>query len=197
MNSGVRIWRSDILTSYVVSVPKMLCFFEAAFENSLRFPLHPFIKRVLQHFNVCSSQLSPNFWGVLVGLLVFFRDKGLGVPSIARLLDLFSVKEASEGLLYNSKRATARPIISYLPSFHKHWKERYFFMGGRHWEYNLADQDDRLGIPTVWTAPENLHEFSIHASRGQIFRGHVIFLTLLWLCCLQVSVPTSPLRTGK
>ena len=130
--SGVRIWCPDILMSYVVSVPKMVYFFEATFENGLHFPLHPFIKSVLQHFNVCSSQLSPNFWGVLVGLLVFFRDNGLGVPSIGLLLDLFSVKEASEGFLYISKWATSRPIISDLPSSHKHWKERYFFVGGRH-----------------------------------------------------------------
>ena len=127
---GVRIWFLDILTSYVVFVPKMVCFFEAAFENGLQFPLHPFIKSVLQHFNLCLSQLSPNFWGVLVGLLVFFRDKGLGVPSITLLLDLFSVKEASEGFLYISKWAIANPIIFDLPSSHNHWKERYFFVGG-------------------------------------------------------------------
>ena len=118
--SNVRIWCPDLLTSYVVPIPKMVCFFEAAFENSLRFPLHPFIKNILQHFNVCPSQLSPNFWGVLVGLLVFFRDKGLGVPSIALLLDFFSMKEASESFLYISKRTTARPNISDLPSSHKH-----------------------------------------------------------------------------
>ena len=53
--AGVRIWCPDLLTSYVVPVPKMVCFFEAAFENGLRFPLHPFIKNVLQHFNVCQS----------------------------------------------------------------------------------------------------------------------------------------------
>ena len=147
--SGVRIWCPDLLTSYVVHVPKMVCFFEAAFENGLCFPLHPFIKNVLQHFNVCPSQLSPNFWGVLVGLLFFFRDKGRGVPSIALLLDFFSLKEASEGFLYILKRATAQPIIFDLPSSHKHWKERYFFIGGRHWEYNPVAQDDTLGIPTV------------------------------------------------
>ena len=130
--SGVQILCPDLLTSYVVPVPKMVCFFEAAFEKGLRFPLHPFIKSVLQHFNVCPSQLSPNFWGVLVGLSVFFRDKGLGVPSIALLMDLFSVKEALEGFLYISKWATAQPIISDFPSSHKHWKERYFFIGGRH-----------------------------------------------------------------
>ena len=129
-----KIWCPHLLTSYVAPVPRMICFFEAAFENGLRFPLHHFIKNVLQHFNVWSSQLSPNFWGVLVGLLVFFRDKGLRVPSIALLLDFFSVKETSEGFLYISKRATTRPIISDLPSSHKHWKECYFFVEGRHWE---------------------------------------------------------------
>ena len=82
---GVQVWCPDVLTTYIVEVPKMVCFFEVAFKNSLHFPLHPFIKRVLQHFNVCPSQLSPNFWVVLVGLLVVFRDKGLGVPSIALL----------------------------------------------------------------------------------------------------------------
>ena len=102
---GFRIWCPDILTSYVVFVPTMVCFFEAAFENGLRFPLNPFIKSFLQHLKVFPSQLSPNFWGVLVGLLVFFfRDKGLGVPSIALLLDLFNVEEALEGFLYISKR---------------------------------------------------------------------------------------------
>ena len=52
---GVRVWSPDVLTSYVVSVPKMVYFFEVAFDNGLRFPLHPFIKGVLQHFNVCPS----------------------------------------------------------------------------------------------------------------------------------------------
>ena len=52
---GVRVWSPDVLTFYVVRVPKMVCFFEVAFDNGLRFPLHPFIKGVLQHFNVCHS----------------------------------------------------------------------------------------------------------------------------------------------
>ena len=97
---GVRVWSPDVLTFYVVSVPKMVCFFEVAFDNGLHFPLHPFIKGVLQHFNVCYSQLAPNGWGILVGLLAFFRDRGLGVPSVALLLYLFSPKETVEGFLY-------------------------------------------------------------------------------------------------
>ena len=129
---GVQVWCPDVLTTYVVQVPKMVCFFEVAFDNGLCFPLHPFIKRVLQHFNVYPSQLSPNFWGVLVGLSVIFRERGLGVPSIALLLDFFSVKEAAESFLYISKRSNAKLIISDLPSSHKYWKERYFFVSGRH-----------------------------------------------------------------
>ena len=103
----------------MVFVPKMVCFFEVAFENGLRFPMHPFIKWVLQHFNVCPSQLSPNGWGILVGLLVFFRNRGINVPSIAAFLYLFVVKETSEGFLYFSRRSGAPLVISDFPSSHK------------------------------------------------------------------------------
>ena len=131
---GVRVWSPDVLTFYVVSVPKMVCFFEVAFDNGLRFPLHPFIKGVLQHFNVYPSQLAPNGWGILVGLLAFFRDRGLGVPSVALLLYLFSPKETAEGFLYFYKRSGAPLVISDLPSSHRSWKGRYFFVSGRNWE---------------------------------------------------------------
>ena len=57
---GVQVWSPDVLTSYVIQVPKMVCFFEVDFDNGVCFPLHPFIKRVLQHFNFCPCQLSPN-----------------------------------------------------------------------------------------------------------------------------------------
>ena len=58
---SVHVWCPDFLTSYIVQVPKMVCFFEAAFKNGLRFPLHPFIKSILQHFNVCPSHFLPIF----------------------------------------------------------------------------------------------------------------------------------------
>ena len=142
----------------MVSVPKMVCFFEVAFDNGLRLPLHPFIKGVLQHFNVCPSQLSPNGWGILVGLLVFFTDRGLGVPSVALLIYLFSAKETVEGFIYFSKRSGAPLVIFDLPSSHRLWKGRNFFVSGRNWEYDALDKDDTLGVPMAWTTPENLRE---------------------------------------
>ena len=30
---------------------------------------------------------------------------------------------------------------------------------GRHWEYNPFDWEDTVGIPAVWTTPENRCEF--------------------------------------
>ena len=117
--SDVRVWSPDVLTFYVVPVPKMVCFFEVAFENGLRFPLHPFIKGVLQHFNVCPSQLAPNGWGILVGLLAFFRDRGLDVPSVALLLYLFTPKDTTEGFLYFSRHPGSPLVISDLPSSHR------------------------------------------------------------------------------
>ena len=154
---GVRVWSPDVLTSYVVSIPKMVCFFEVAFNNSLRFPLHPFIKGVLQHFNVCPSQLSPNGWSILVGLLVFFRDRGFGVPSIALLLYLFNAKETAEGFLYFSRRTGAPLVIFDLPSSYRLWKEHYFFVSGRNWEYDPLDKDDTLGVSVAFGPPPRIY----------------------------------------
>ena len=158
---GIRVYSPDVLTYYVFSVPKMVCLFEVAFDNGLRFPLHPFIKGVLQHFNVCPSQLSPNGWGNLVGLLVIFKDRGLSVPSIALFLYLFSTKETAEGFLYFSRRSGAPLVISDLPSSLRLWKGHYFFVSDRNWEYNPLDKDDTLGVPVAWTTPENLRKCSL------------------------------------
>ena len=136
----------------------MVCFFEVAFDNGLHFPLHPFIKGVLQHFKVCPSQLAPNGWGILVGLLAFFRDMGLGVPSVALLIYRFSSKETAEGFLYFSRRPGAPLVISDLPSSHRSWKGRYFFVSGRNWEYDPSDKDDTLGVLVAWTTLDNLLE---------------------------------------
>ena len=80
------------------------------------------------------------------------------MPSIALLLDFFSVKESSEGFFYIAKCSNAKLIILDLPYTHKYWNKRYFFVGGRNWEYNLANREDTLGIPIAWTTPENLRE---------------------------------------
>ena len=40
--------------------PGEVCFYKAAFLYGLRFPIHPFIMELLNHFNIASGQLMPN-----------------------------------------------------------------------------------------------------------------------------------------
>ena len=186
---GVRIWSPDVLTFYAASVPGMVCFFEVVFDNSLCFPLHPFIKEVLQHFNICPSQLTPNGWGILVGLLAFYRDKGLGVPNVALLLHLFNPTATAEGFIYFLRRPDASPMISDLPSSHRSWKGRYFFVSGSNWEYDSLDRDDTLGVPTTWSAPDNLREY-LHYFWFDLSKDDRLLLTLGFPYASQMLVST-------
>ena len=61
-------------------------------------------------------------------------------------------------------------MISDLPSSDKSWKGRYFFVSGFNWEYNPSDMDDTLGVPTAWSAPDNLHEY-LHYFRYDLSEG--------------------------
>lgn len=40
--------------------PREVCFYEAAFQCGLRFPIHPFIMELLNHFNIAPRQLMLN-----------------------------------------------------------------------------------------------------------------------------------------
>ena len=94
-----------------------------------------------------------------MGLLVFFRDRGLGVPNVALLLHLFNPTATAEGFIYFPRRPGAPLVISDLPSSHRTWKVRYFFVSGSNWEYNSLDREDTLGVPRTWSAPDNLREY--------------------------------------
>ena len=61
-------------------------------------------------------------------------------------------------------------MISDLPSSHRSWKGRYFFVSSFNWEYNPSDRDDTLGVPTAWSAPDNLCEY-LHYFRYDLSEG--------------------------
>ena len=106
-------------------------------------------------------------------------------------LDLFSVKESVEGFLYFSRRAGAPLVISDLPSSHRLWKERYFFVSDRNWKYDPLDKDDTLGVPVAWTTPENLREYRFVF--GIVFvRSLGISNSALTACLLGVRPDLSP-----
>ena len=127
----------------------------------------------------------------MVGLLVFFRDRGFSVPSIALFLYLFSAKETAKGFLYFSRRTGAPLMISDLSSSHRLWKECYFFVSSCNWEYDPLDKDDTLGVPVTWTTPENLREYRFVF--GIVFvRSLGISNSALFACFLGARPDLSP-----
>ena len=53
--------------------PGEMAFYEASFLADLRFPMHPIIRRILNHYKLCPTQLSPNVWRCVVCSLVIWR----------------------------------------------------------------------------------------------------------------------------
>ena len=49
--------------------PGEVCFYVAAFVCGLRFPIHPFLIELLDHFGIAPGQLMPNFWRIVVSCM--------------------------------------------------------------------------------------------------------------------------------
>ena len=47
-----------------------VCFYKAAFPCGLRFPVHPFIMRLLHQLNLAPGQLMPNSWRIVISSMV-------------------------------------------------------------------------------------------------------------------------------
>ncbi|KAK9991956.1 hypothetical protein SO802_026941 [Lithocarpus litseifolius] len=43
-----------------------VCFYEAAFQCGLRFPIHPFLMELLDSFGIAPTQLMPNSWRIVI-----------------------------------------------------------------------------------------------------------------------------------
>ena len=50
-----------------------VAFYEVAFHVGLWLPIHPTIRRILNFYNICPAQLSPNMWQSVVCMLVVWR----------------------------------------------------------------------------------------------------------------------------
>ena len=52
--------------------PSEVAFYEATFLADLRLSIYPTIKRILNFYNICPTQLSPNAWRSVVYVLVIW-----------------------------------------------------------------------------------------------------------------------------
>ncbi|GFS43722.1 hypothetical protein Acr_00g0086540 [Actinidia rufa] len=83
-------------------------FYEAAFPVGLRFPMHPTIKRILNFYDICLAQLSPNAWRSILSVLVIwpFYRRHLSLNKFRCLYALFKGPGSKSGWLYFK----ARPV---------------------------------------------------------------------------------------
>ena len=74
-----------------------MCFYEAAFLCGLRFPVHPFIMELLNHFNIASRQLMPNSWRIVISCMEIWLATTKGdMIKVDEFTYLYRLKESKE-----------------------------------------------------------------------------------------------------
>ena len=74
-----------------------VCFYEAAFLSGLRFPIHPFIMELLNHFKIDPGQLMPNSWRIVVSCMEIWLATTKGdMIRVDEFTFLYHQKESKE-----------------------------------------------------------------------------------------------------
>ncbi|PSS07222.1 Proline--tRNA ligase [Actinidia chinensis var. chinensis] len=114
-----------------------VAFYEAVFPVGLRFPVYPTIKRILNFYGICPTQLSPNAWRNIISVLVIwhFHRCYLSLNEFRCLYTLLKGPGSESGWLYFKARPS-KNILKGAPSNVKGWKRRFFFVSGDDWEFH-------------------------------------------------------------
>ncbi|GFY80953.1 hypothetical protein Acr_01g0007620 [Actinidia rufa] len=108
-----------------------VAFYEAAFLAGLRFPIHPTIRDILIHYQICPAQLSPNAWRSVICSLVIWRIFKRHL-SCGEFRCLYSLSPLPDSGWYYFKARPEKNLLRGSPSNVKGWKTRFFFcLGGR------------------------------------------------------------------
>ena len=74
-----------------------MCFYEAAFLSGLRFPVHPFIMELLNHFRITPRQLIPNSLRIVVSYMeIWMAATNRDMIKVDELVYLYRLKESKE-----------------------------------------------------------------------------------------------------
>ncbi|GFZ02702.1 beta-hexosaminidase 2 [Actinidia rufa] len=110
-----------------------VAFYEAAFLAGLRFPIHPTIREILIHYQICPAQLSPNAWRSVICSLVIWRIFKRHL-SCGEFRYLYSLSPLPDSGWYYFKARPEKNLLRGSPSNVKGWKTRFFFASGDEWE---------------------------------------------------------------
>ncbi|KAL2506176.1 Plus3 domain-containing protein [Abeliophyllum distichum] len=122
---------------------------QAILAAGLRLPFPRVVRKFLREWGIAPTQLCPNGWRILVGLLVLWDQLGFPRPSIGDFYSLYSFKSDGKrsGWWYASVKArTGGSVVTQTPDSIKNWKKFWFFVRGP-WQFAEDDARPDLSIP--------------------------------------------------
>ena len=132
--------------------PSEICFYEAAFSCGLRFPVHPFIMELLDHFGIAPGQLMPNSWRIVVNCMEIWLAAIGDMIKVSELVYMYCLKESKKYGYYELVpwgRKTR--IVKGLLSSFRYCKSRFFFVSGDDFETpSSRDWGDILRLLRRW-----------------------------------------------
>ncbi|KAL2533434.1 Uncharacterized protein Adt_06785 [Abeliophyllum distichum] len=122
---------------------------QAILAAGLRLPFPRVVRKFLREWGIAPTQLCPNGWRILIGLLVLWDQLGFPRPSIGDFHSLYSFKSDGKrsGWWYASVKArTGSSVVIQTPDSIKNWKKFWFFVRGP-WQFAEDDARPDLSIP--------------------------------------------------
>ncbi|KAL2481217.1 Plus3 domain-containing protein [Abeliophyllum distichum] len=122
---------------------------QAILAAGLRLPFPWVVRKFLREWGVAPTQLCPNGWRILIGLLVLWDQLGFSRPTIGDFHSLYSFKSDGKrlGWWYASVKArTGGSVVTQTPDSIKNWKKFWFFVRGP-WQFAEGDSRPDLSIP--------------------------------------------------
>ncbi|KAL2453907.1 Plus3 domain-containing protein [Abeliophyllum distichum] len=175
---------------------------QAILAAGLRLPFPWVVRKFLREWGVAPTQLCPNGWRILIGLLVLWDQLGFSRPTIGDFHSLYSFKSDGKrsGWWYASVKArTGGSVVTQTPDSIKNWKKFWFFVRGS-WQFAEGDSRPDLSIPVRYhelryVAREPTRESIERARRAreisESLRSSAVLITEENLVSARLSRPLS------
>ncbi|KAL2467058.1 hypothetical protein Adt_42909 [Abeliophyllum distichum] len=169
---------------------------QAILAAGLRLPFPWVVRKFLREWRIAPTQLCPNGWRILIGLLVLWDQLGFSRPTIGDFHSLYSFKSDGKrsGWWYASVKArTGGSVVTQTPDSIKNWKKFWFFVRGP-WQFAEGDSRPDLSIPD--TSPREPTGESIERARrareiSESLRSSAVLITEENLVSARLSRPLS------
>ncbi|KAL2540916.1 Uncharacterized protein Adt_01894 [Abeliophyllum distichum] len=180
---------------------------QAILAAGLRLPFPRVVRKFLREWGIAPTQLCPNGWRILIGLLVLWDQLGFPRPSIGDFHSLYSFKSDGKrsGWWYASVKArTGGSVVTQTTDSIKNWKKFWFFVRGP-WQFAEDDARPDLSIPVRYhelryVAREPTGESIERARRAreisESLRSSAVLITEESLISARLSRPLSDRPTA-